>query len=159
MKCAKCGHNDEKILLLKLELEALEKRVKETELEFNTSMKFLRYAEKLDRTKPESRDVFFKMMKEGISTELEQFRAKTEMIRKISPESADYLQQELNSYEETLRVNFENLRKTSDPNFWLKASYQELTEIMLRMFTMNSKIALMLNLCKNCIRDTIKRLE
>lgn len=149
---------EEKIKLLKTELESLNKAILESESAFNLSQKFADMFRDIDTSVDTNRDVFIKMARESYAIELDMLRAKINTIRKFSVETADYLDNRVNEYEISTRSFMEHLSKFGKSKLTDEKGLQYM-ESFITFVASSSRLHEMVNMSRNCIRDTLKRLE
>lgn len=149
---------EEKIKLLKTELESLNKAILESESAFNFSMKIAEIFKSVDLSIDKDRDVFIKMAKESYATELDLLRTKINSIRKFSVETADFLDNRVNEYELATR-NFMETLANFNKSVVTEETGLKYLELFLMFLTSYNKLHDMVNMSRNCIRDTLKRLE
>lgn len=151
----------DKIELLKSELDILNKESEKLRSGFETSQRFMEIMQKSvsDLSNPNNYETRMTSTKEYLSNELEFLRAQVTMIRKISPETADYLSNEIKQYEESSR----NMMKFCEEYYVKKTPLEQnailLASSILGFVTSYLKLHDTIKMCRNCIRDTIKRLE
>jgi len=158
MKCEKCGHDHTKIKLLKAELDELSKKVKEADIEFETSKKIIDIARGMDTSSTKNRQIYKKLTKERIATELEALRLRVDMIRKMSPQSGKILEDAIKDYEKSYR----DLDEISEQAIDEKVGEMTLWHFLGFLMALNGvtqKVGEMVKVCSYSIRDTIKRIE
>ena len=158
MKCEKCGHDDIKIKLLQIEIKELNKKIQEAKSEFEISSRFMDIAKDMDKGLKQNLEVYEKISKEHLAKELEALRLNVEKIRKISPDSADILNEIINEYEKSHRMLKEITDKvgdvkTTDLAVWMFLAF------LASFAGIAQKIHEMVEACSLAIRDTAKRLE
>jgi len=149
----------DKINLLKTELNSLNKELEKSRSGFETSQKFMSIVGSPDISKPEIYKTWKNAVKEYLSNELEFLRTQVEMIRKISPETADYISNDIKRYEESARRLMEgfgemNTKKLAPEQFITKFGLT-----FIELLASYTKLHDMIKMCRNCIHDTLKRLE
>lgn len=150
----------EKIELLKSELNSLNKELERSRSGFETSQKFISIIGKsIDFSKLSDYETWMSSTKEYLSNELEFLRTQVEMIRKFSPQTADYLSGNITQYEESSR----NLFKLSEEWYVKKIPFEQnatmFATTLLGFFNSYLKLHDMIKMCRDCIHDTLKRLE
>ena len=158
MKCDKCGFDKDRIKILKTQLTELNKKVEEADLEYQTGKKLMETVQKMDVSSDENTVVYRRLMKEQLAKQLDALRLRTDMIQKISPESAGLLKKIINDYEKAHLDFFEAVEnKDQEDNTWrLIASF---FGFFTEMVGMGQKIDDVVKMCSYSIRDTLKRLE
>jgi len=158
MKCGTCGHDPEKIKLLKKQLEDLGQKVKESDIEYERTRKIIDMASSMDTTSKKNAEIHEKLVKERLASELDALQLRVDMIQKISPESADILKKALSDYEKSYR-DLTNIKNTSSD---VKAGELTVLEFLGFLFAfagVTQKVGDMVKACSYSIRDTIKRIE
>lgn len=158
MKCEKCGFDKDRIKILKMELEELNKKVKEAEKEYETSKKLMELTKEMDTSSDKNTEIYRNLMKEHLAKQLDTLQLRIDMIQKISPESAKTLQRILNDYEQAYHTFF----KITDDGVENKSGWELLAAFFSFMTTMaglHDKIDDIVKVCSYSIRDTLNRLE
>ncbi len=91
MKCKECGHDTDKIKLLEIQVSELSKKLDEAESEFKTVDNIFEIVRKMDKSTQTNEEVYEEIKKYHLNKKLEFLRLNVDMIRKISPASADIL--------------------------------------------------------------------
>ena len=149
---------EDRIKLLKQDLESLNTLLVKTEAEYNTFDNFFGQLMDNINIKDEHLSTMInQMMKEGNSKELDLLRLKKDIIRKISSTTADYLDRLINEYEKLSRdlmayhnIDIENMDERNRTKF---------VQTIVAVVTEHSNLHEIIDVCKNCIKDTLKRLE
>lgn len=158
MKCEKCGFDKDRIKILKIELIELNQKVKDAEIEYETGKKLMETVQKMDFSSDENTEVYRRLIKEQLAKQLDALRLRTEMIQKISPESAKILNELLNEYEESSRDFFKMVeKKDKETSGW--ELLVGLMGFMTAVVGMGNKIDDIVKVCSYSIRDTLQRLE
>jgi len=158
MKCEKCGFDKDRIKIMKIELTKLSQKVREAEIEYETTKKLMETVQKMDISSDESTEVHRRLMKEKLAKQLDALRLRIDMIQKFSPESAETLNGFLNDYEQSFRDFFEATDgKDPNPSGWkILASFIGFMSVTMGM---GQKIDDIVKVCSYSIRDTLERLE
>jgi len=159
MKCDKCGFDKDRIKFLKTQLAELNKKVEEADIEYHTTKKLMEMVkEKMDLSSDKNTEVYRHLMKEQLAKQMDALRLRTDMIQKISPESAELLKKILNDYEQAHHDFFGAIEaKDEEYSAWrvVAGFFTFMTEIA----GMGQKIDDIVKVCSFSIRDTLKRLE
>jgi len=158
MKCEKCGFDIDRIKNLKLLLSELNKKVKEAEIEYETSKKLMDTVQKMDMSSDGNYKVYHNLIKEQLAKQLDALRLRTDVIQKFSPESAEILKTILNDYEQGFR-NFLDVTEDKDVVPDTLKLLTGLIGVMTSVVGMSKKIDNVVKVCSYSIRDTLKRLE
>ena len=158
MKCEKCGHDPEKIRLLKAELNELSEKVKEADIEFETTKKLIDIVSEMDTSSTKNSQIYRKLSNERMAIELDALRLRVEMIRKISPHSANMLESALKEYEKSYRTLME-IRDQADDEKIGEMTVWHFLGFLMALNGVTQKVGEMVKVCSYSIRDTIKRIE
>lgn len=158
MKCEKCGFDKDRIKILKMDLVDLNQKVKDAEIEYETTKKLMESVQKMDFSGDKNTVVYRRLLKEQLAKQLDALRLRIEMIQKFSPESSKILNELVNEYEESFRDFFMVVeKKDKEPSGW--EILAGLIGFMTAVLGMGSKIDDIVKVCSYSIRDTIERLE
>lgn len=158
MVCEKCGYDDKKIKLLKLQLTELNKDWIGAESEFKAADELMNELKNMDMDSKKNKEIYEKIQKEHLSKKLDFLRLSVNKIRKISPETADILTEHINQFEKSNR-DLKNLSETiddiEDPEI-LGLSF-----VVLMGLTIGAaqSVDVMVKACSYAIRDTLERFE
>jgi len=156
MKCDKCGFDKDIISILKSQLSDLSTKVNEAEIEYQDRKKMMDIVAEMDLSSDKNTEKYRVLFRETLAKQLNALRLRTEMIQKISPESAQILTKIIDDYESANRNVFDVSGK-KDPGGWeLLGGF---INFMIEMVGMGQKIDDVVKICSLSIRDTIKRLE
>ncbi|MGI0047026.1 MAG: hypothetical protein ACREBB_07555 [Nitrosotalea sp.] len=150
---------EERIKLLRQDLESLNQLLIKTEAEYNTFETFFEQLMNNINIKDEHLSpMVMQMMKEGSSKELDLLRLKKDMIRKISSSTADYLDRLINEYEKSIRdiMVYQDNFNTKGMDEATKAKF---VQAIVAVATKHGDLHDIIDACRNCIKDTLKRLE
>lgn len=149
---------EERIKLLKSELDVLNKEIEKSRSSYETSQKFLSLMGTPKLNQPEEFERWKKMVKEYIANELEFLRVQVETIRKISPSTANYISNDIKRYEESSRKLIEYAPKIQQMNL-VDVEGSQFVLTFVELLTSYTKLHDMIKICRDCIRDTIERLS
>ncbi|MBI3842225.1 MAG: hypothetical protein HY295_03630 [Thaumarchaeota archaeon] len=150
---------EERIKQLKSDLEELNKELDKSESAFTTSENFMALTTKLDFSKPDNRETTKSMMKEYVKNEIIFLRTQIELIRRISIETANYLDNEVSQYEKACKnffIYWDDLPNSQTTPLQILTNFANtMNEVNMSYRRLHE----MIKLCRDSIRDTVKRLE
>ena len=94
------GKIEERLEHLKSDIEELRITADKSHVSHKTSLQYTNLLNELDLTNAKNIPILYKTSKNGISTFLEYLRDRVEIIRKISPKTAERLDLQINRHEE-----------------------------------------------------------
>ena len=149
---------EDKIKLIKSDLVELNKELLKSDVEYNTTLQFMNMIKDLDLKQESNYNILKNMLKEARAKELELLRVKVSMVRKFSPETADYLDSLLKQYETMTRNFIGQFDKIQDPSIPTEKKLEMFLQALVETAD-HHWVQDMVNICRNCVRDTLKRLE
>lgn len=158
MVCEKCGYDDEKIKLLKLQLTELNESWIGAKSDFKSTDELMNELKNMDMDSKKNKEIYEKIQKEHLSKKLDFLRLSVDRIRKISPETANILTEHINKFEKSnrdLKDLSEKIDEIEDPTT-LVLSF---IAFMGMMIGASQSVDDMVKVCSYAIRDTLERIE
>ena len=100
---------EERLLQLKADAEELRITSEESEIGFNKVKDFIAVIGKIDIKTKKGKEAFQEGSRKILDAELDYLRDKSNIIRKVSPKTADFLENKINDYEKSARYVLEKL--------------------------------------------------
>ena len=111
----------------------------------------------------ENNKTVIKLGREGFFDELELFRTEIRIIEKMSPESARKISEMVNKYEKTgmdMFSRFESFIQLQIKKMPIsKEEHESVVKNLVVLSSNSSNIKETISLCRNCINDTLQKLE
>lgn len=158
MKCKECGHDADKIKLLEIQVDELNKKLEGAESEFKTVDNIFEIVSKMDKSSQTNEEVYEKIRKEHLFKKLEFLRLNVDMIRKISPASADILTERINDFEKAHR-DLKTLVEDFGDIKTLDMTVYALIGFLGMMISASQRVEDMVKVCSFSIHDTIDRIK
>lgn len=150
---------EEKIKLLKKDMQELNKELERAKTAFKTSADFSDLIANLDLNEPKNRETSMNIATKVLGNEITFLRVQIDIIRRISIETANYLDGEVTKYEKAAR-NFltwvDAIYESQDSSTKATSSFQS---VLSQLSNSYNRLHDMVRICKDSIRDTIKYLE
>ena len=100
---------EERLLQLKADATEMQIESEESEIGFNKVKDFLSIISKLDIKTEKGKEAFQEVARKYLDAELEYLRDKSNIIRKVSPKTADFLENKVNDYDKTTSYVLERI--------------------------------------------------
>lgn len=158
MKCKECGHDPDKIKLLEIQVSELSKNLEEAESEFKTVDNIFEIVRKMDKSTQTNEEVYEEVKKEHLTKKLEFLRLHVDMIRKISPASADILTERINEFEKAHR-DLKTITKDFGEIKTAEMTLLAFVAFLGIMMSTSQRVEDMVKVCSHAIHDTIDRVK
>ena len=158
MKCKECGHDPDKIKLLEIQVSELSKNLEEAESEFKTVDNIFEIVRKMDKSTQTNEEVYEKVKKEHLTKKLEFLRLHVDMIRKISPASADILTERIKEFEKA-HLDLKTLVKDFGEIKTAEMTVYAFLAFLGVMMSASQRVEDMVKVCSHAIHDTIDRVK
>ena len=100
---------EERLLQLKADVTEIQIVSEGSEIGFNKVKNFLSIIGKLDIKTEKGKEAFREVARKYLDAELEYLRDKSNIIRKVSPKTADFLENKVNDYDKTASYVLERI--------------------------------------------------
>lgn len=105
---------EERLHQLKAESEDLKIISEEREIGFNKVKEFMGIIGKIDTETEKGKEIFQQGARKYLDAELEYLRDKSNIIRKVSPKTANFLENKINDYDKTTNEVLEIIKNNSE---------------------------------------------
>jgi len=149
---------EERLLQLKADAEELRITSEESEIGFNKVKDFLSVIGKIDTKTKMGKEAFQEGSRKYLDAELDFLRDKSNIIRKVSPKTADFLENKINDYEKSARYVIEKLSENNFDDSSIMNDLSTLFEVAKVIYYMGHLQSIVSVSCDSFL-DTIDYLE
>jgi len=151
------GKIEERFAELEGFLEELTLEAEKSKVASDTAGKYAFIIKEIKLDSPENYQIYINHLKEMLSTDLQYFRDTTEIIRKVSPETANYLGTKILEFEKIYREFIHDVEETKDKGD--KFLLEKADKIMKTVVDLPKKAGTLIQLIglnQNLLQDTLK---
>jgi len=149
---------EERLSHLKADIEELQMNVERSKVAFQTGHKYMQILE--DINLDSNVEVLSKTSKEGMSNFLEYLRDRIEVVRKVSPRTAERLESKVKLHEKLANSILEEMKKAKNmQKLDKKLSQKDFQMKILDMISNSLVVQEAVETCYNCLIDTLQNLE
>lgn len=151
------GKIEERFSELEGFLEELTIEVEKSQVASDTTGKYISIISDIKLESPENYKIYIRHLKELLSTETQYFHDKVEIIRKVSPGTANYFDTQILEYEKNFRRFIHFVEETQDKgDKFLKEKMDELIKTMTDLLKSAKELTKQLDLNYNLLQDMLK---
>jgi len=150
------GKIEERIFHLRAEMDQLRIIADQSKIKHQTAIRYFDILENLDLKTKSNLKIFYESLKEVSSYFREHLRDKIDVINKVSPQSAEKLNQHLNSYEKKAREvlkEYENVKNYRELDRKLKS--QEFQNMADELWILANDLKNTIEFSYECVIDAI----
>ena len=151
------GKIEERFLELEGFLEELSLEAEKSKVASDMTEKYSSIISEIKLESPENYRIYINHLKETLSSDLQYFHDKVEIIRKVSSETANYLDTKILEFEKIFRVFIRDVEESRDKGdrFWIEKG-EETMKTVVDLTIKVTTLKQIIELCHNLLQDTLK---